>query len=136
MIESIKEQIKDIHKQLDAMKQELAIKSKALIQEGAKELFAKYGDVVKSFGWVQYTPYWNDGEECRFRANLDYPRINGDYGDDFSYSSGHPNAKEIYKEIRSFTSALDQDTVQFLFGDHVSIVITPEGVAVEDYDHE
>ena len=38
---------------------------------------------VKSVSWTQYTPYFNDGEECTFSAHIDYFYVNGTdkYGD-------------------------------------------------------
>lgn len=42
--------------------------------EQSKMLFEQFPD-LKSFSWTQYTPYFNDGDECTFGANTKYPSI-------------------------------------------------------------
>lgn len=32
---------------------------------------------LRSFGWAQYTPHFNDSETCTFDVYIDYPFING-----------------------------------------------------------
>jgi len=39
--------------------------AQSILAEGAKALFEEH-PVVGSFGWVQYTPSFNDGEPCEF----------------------------------------------------------------------
>jgi hypothetical protein len=39
-------------------------------QEGAKGVFAEFPELVE-FSWEQYTPYFNDGDACTFRALTD-----------------------------------------------------------------
>lgn len=44
---------------------------------------------LKSFGWTQYTPYFNDGDTCEFGVHYDYPWINGansDYNEESDIS--------------------------------------------------
>lgn len=50
-----------------------------------KELFDKSNGKINSIGWKQYSPYFNDGEECIFsvKADLDYGiTVNGECLDD------------------------------------------------------
>jgi hypothetical protein len=71
---------------LEKIKAEVAAfdeKKKALLAELQKdfpamftELFAE-APTLKSFGWTQYTPYFNDGDTCEFGVHIDYPYING-----------------------------------------------------------
>jgi hypothetical protein len=64
--------------------QELETKRKETLKEIQKdfpglftELFAK-SERINSFSWNQYTPYFNDGDECIFSVNTDYPDVNGE----------------------------------------------------------
>jgi hypothetical protein len=78
---------------LEKIKAELAAfeeKKKAMLAEIQKEFPVMFVDLfkqapnLKSFGWPQYTPYFNDGDTCEFSVHLDYPWINGsneDYDD-------------------------------------------------------
>jgi hypothetical protein len=40
-------------------------KAKAILAPGLQEFMEAHPD-VKAIGWTQYTPYFNDGEECIF----------------------------------------------------------------------
>ena len=71
---------------LDKIKAELAAfeeKKKAMLAEIQKEFPTMFVDLfkqapnLKSFGWTQYTPYFNDGDTCEFGVHIDYPYVNG-----------------------------------------------------------
>lgn len=71
---------------LERIKAEMALfdeKKKALIAELQKEFPVMFAEIfaqapnLKSFGWTQYTPYFNDGDSCEFGTNFSYPYING-----------------------------------------------------------
>ncbi len=64
-----------------AAKAEAAKIAQDAFKDGAAELFAAHPK-LDSFGWQQYTPYFNDGDECVFSARTDYPNINGEDSDD------------------------------------------------------
>jgi hypothetical protein len=80
---------------LEKIKAEVAAfdeKKKALLAELQKDFPAMFTELfaeapnLKSFGWTQYTPYFNDGDSCEFGVNFDYPYINGaneDYDEAF-----------------------------------------------------
>jgi len=48
--------------------------AKGLFNEMADGLF-KENSALQSFSWTQYTPYFNDGDECVFRSNGSYPTV-------------------------------------------------------------
>jgi hypothetical protein len=48
--------------------------AKGLFTEMSAELFND-NPTLESFGWTQYTPYWNDGDVCTFRCNGEYPTV-------------------------------------------------------------
>ena len=118
---------------------------------------------VKSFGWNQYTPYFNDGETCTFSANTDYIYVNGvsvdesdwisetkitNYGTwnrekrEYEGRTEVPNLNydpELVKssdEIREFLRNFDEDFFMSQFGDHAEITVTVDGVSVDEYEHE
>jgi hypothetical protein len=70
----------DIKQKLAALKEDYKKTAEAMFHEGVKELFELHPS-LDSFGFTAYSPYFNDGEECRFSAHTDYPYING-YNDD------------------------------------------------------
>jgi len=57
---------------------ERAIKEgESLFKQAVKEIFKDFKS-LESFSWDQYTPHWNDGDECLFGVHLDSLRINGE----------------------------------------------------------
>ncbi len=52
------------------LKKELMEANKEVFSESAKELFEKFPK-LDWFEWTQYTPYFNDGDECTFSVNAE-----------------------------------------------------------------
>jgi hypothetical protein len=84
MAKDLKTLIKTMDKiKSDSEKQIEKIKSKALtaqkknFENALKMLFENFPK-LESFSWLQYTPHWNDGDECNFSASTDYIEINGE----------------------------------------------------------
>jgi hypothetical protein len=153
---------------LEKIKAELAAfeeKKKAFVEELRKEFPTMFKEVfdksekIQSFGWVQYTPFFNDGDTCEFDVHCDEPYINGDivYDCDWYdwrvkyYLKGdkdyvnllidNPNLDvELHKiidEFKDVINSIPEDFLQELFGDHALVIIHRDGnVEVEEYDHD
>lgn len=149
-------------KEIETLKKTIKKTLKDTFKGLTKELFDTYPE-LKSFGWDQYTPYFNDGEPCEFRANTSDIKINGydeydDEGDSdksinvylngqrkiWDDASGgeiaNPNYnkrnKEIVNTLTKFLEQFDNEDYKNLFGDHVSVHITAKKIVVDDYDHD
>ena len=105
MVNSIKElksKISKLNKQISKLEAQVSKESTKLATKGFKELFKKHKS-LQSFSWNQYTPYFNDGEECVFSAYIDYISINGSDETESSYDvrqfldTLHNPKKEINK---------------------------------------
>src|SRR5687767_852848 len=120
---------------------------KLAFREGADALFETFPDLI-SFGWAQYTPYFNDGEPCNFSVYYGYPDINGEeysghkehtYKD---YRTGQdvtvPDTRTPEGEaVKEFLKSFSKETFEELFGDHVKVTVQMSGdPIVEEYDHE
>jgi hypothetical protein len=125
-----------------------------LIQDAAKKLFAEASEdlfdkhpTLESFGWTQYTPYFNDGDTCTFSANNSEPAINGE--DDWDYTYGRdkyydgkintkydPNKKKLYDDVQEMTSNFHDDDLLMMFGDHCKVTVNRSGVTIDDYEHD
>ncbi len=77
-------EIKANKDEMDVLRKQLSEKVHANFHKMAKKLFNEYPELT-SFGWTQYTPYFNDGEACQFNSHHTDPFINGFD----SYSSSH-----------------------------------------------
>ena len=65
--------------------------SKGIIVQASKMLYEKYPD-LKSIHWTQYTPYFNDGDECEFGVH----EICFTYGADETEEDLEPYDSNIY----------------------------------------
>lgn len=130
--ETLQEKFESFKKQVEDLRMKLQETGEQFLIEHFKETFNKHQN-LKEVRWTQYTPYFNDGEECTFRSNHEWADIIGVDGE-LDYSS--KEYKEIKENIREFLSQFDDELLRNLFGDHVEIVVTKEGINVEKYEHE
>jgi hypothetical protein len=148
--------------EIKKLKEEMLEASNKIFTELTKTIFEEHPK-VKSFGWNQFTPYFNDGETCTFSANVDYIYINGICVDDSdwvsektitNYGTWNRETKkyegrtevsnlnydsELVKandEIREFLYNFDEDFFMAQFGDHAEVTVTLEGVSVDEYEHD
>jgi hypothetical protein len=154
--------LRNKNNEISNLKKDALTLSKEVFNDWCKEIFEKHPK-VESFGWNQYTPYFNDGDTCVFSANTDYIIVNGEYADDAEWSSEknvtnwgtYNREKKVYEgrvevlnenydrdldiastEIRNFLATFDDDFFYNSFGDHTEITVTKEGIEVDDYDHD
>jgi NAD+--asparagine ADP-ribosyltransferase len=155
------EELKQMNSELEELRVKHLEKSKQIFSEVCKKVFEKHPK-LESFGWEQYTPYFNDGDECVFRVHRDEPNINGqsgyeldfidemntEYGNYDKATNSYPNKKETpnpnynkelsdaYEDVKEFLETIEKDVFRNLFGDHVEVIVTREGVNVSEYDHD
>jgi len=122
----------------EEMKSKIAEFNKKMQDEGkqffadqSKVLFEQNPTLVK-FGWTQYTPYWNDG--------LSDPKVlfvdeDEDLYEERYYDDGEEGYKP-YNTLVDFLSNFDEKDVEMLFGDHCEVIVTRDGVQVEEYEHD
>ncbi len=127
---------KDIKTKLAALKEEYINTARAEFKKGTDELFDN-NPTLKSFGFTAYVPHFNDGDECLYSANIDYPDINGINNEDFSYGDTKDEALQALSEIVvNFLSQFDDDIYKEIIGNHVKATITKKGIETEDYEHD
>lgn len=123
-------------------KKELQSHLSSIFEKHSKTLFADH-PIIVSFGWAQYTPYFNDGEECVFGTHAEYPDMNGcqegyldkEYREELG-EDGVIRWDNAYKAVKLFLGYFDREDYREMFGDHVSVLVTRDGVTVEHYEHE
>ena len=170
--------MKSLNKEVQDIRTKMVNEAKNSFKEIVKEIFNNHPS-LESFSWVQYTPYFNDGDACVFSANTDSIYINDE--DDTTnihgierfveevlnkentikrlnsemYKSSHKEyyqyrIKEIesanlddlkvklnmVKDITDVLTSMDDDTLQEVFGDHVKVVVTRDGIEIEEYEHD
>ena len=84
------EELKNLRAKREELSKEITKKATVLFKEASSTLFVEYPNLV-SFGWTQYTPYFNDGDTCEFGSRHDSPFIkftsseNSEDEDDLDY---------------------------------------------------
>jgi hypothetical protein len=150
--------LEKINAELEAFKAKKADLTKQL-QHDFPKLFTplfEQSKRINSFGWQQYTPYFNDGDECIFRCNSDYLDINGVNEDDADNDDNanfvqkeiwqgkrvpnpnyDANEAEIFEQIKKILKAIPDEFYKELFGDHVEVTVNRDGtIETEEYEHD
>ena len=120
---------------------------------------------IVAFGWVQYTPYFNDGERCVFGVEEPWFRTTADAeGDDeledlqisiHPILSGHryveatgsfvpaerdADAVARYARCKALADAMAtgefDDVLLDAFGDHAHVRVSSSGIVVDVYEHD
>ena len=153
---SIIESLQDVA----AKRAELTKQLQGVVQAGLKD-FMKNHPQIKWIGWTQFTPYFNDGEECVFRVGEICISLSDNPPDSFYDDEEEENAwiqisewnffrssyisdsvknlpLELRKELVELERALHnaQDDLKAAFGDHVRVTINQEEILIDSYEHE
>lgn len=195
-VNDAREQIKALAAEVETARANMRTAAQNVLADGTRAIFEEYGDLIHQFGWIQYTPFFNDGDPCTFsmrglaiiakedlaplleKTGLDpsdtyevqsamdewewrwegSPAFGGYGGEEFglvdktrttvgyswenniepnpNFDQRYADAKEACEAIYELCSA-DKGTIALdTFGDHVSVIFTPDGVDVEEYDHD
>lgn len=152
VVEETKDDFLTIKEEMKKLRDEARTKVKNFFIKGMNKVFEMYPE-VKSVSWRQYTDYFNDGDECKFRVYNDDFSVNGysDYDDEgeegtinvlhYDWENGrkytYHKGEEIKNAISEFLEQLDEDDYRTMFGDHVKIIVRKNEVTTEEYaDHE
>lgn len=150
MNQELEARYSELQKELQEVTQKFQKESQDILKKSFVEFFNN-NEEVKSILWVQYTPYWNDGEECVFRVgdvyfsnaseqdDLDQLSPWGEYEGD-NEDIWERCAYDLNKDAQwldKFLSGSDmKEVMKSTFGDHVKIIATKEGFDVQEYDHD
>lgn len=142
-----------IKNQINELKVQAQKQAQEFFNQGCQELFRNNPD-LESFSWRQYTPYFNDGDPCVFSAQNDDPYVNNinEWGDtedgeegpevynwngrDREYTDYGVKWLAMAGPVKEFLATFEDDDLLNLFGDHVTITVTKDGIQKEEYDHD
>lgn len=157
------ENLKSLKKDLREKRNEVTRASGELFDDWCKDFFDKNSDIIESFTWNQYTPYFNDGDTCVFSPNIDYIKVNGEYTDEMkdiqkvnvlnwgtwnrdtrSYDNRvevenvnyNERLDHLVTEIKDFLALFDDDFYLEKYGDHTEVTVTKDGIDIDEYDHD
>jgi hypothetical protein len=145
--------IKTLVAEYNKTKKEFMEKARNALRGAFNEFFdanPEIGQVV----WTQYTPYFNDGDECVFSVHdmfFNFVTFDGepeDYEDDdadcygasfYSYKGETDPISEQRAAFKNFTHAirgLPDEIFKDSFGDHVKVIANRDGFNIQEYEHE
>lgn len=151
-----KDDIKELVKEMEAFRKEYQKKGQSVLKKAFKTFFNEHPD-IKTITWAQYTPYFNDGDECIFslkdaycskmkltEADISDPYDLDGYEEDESDEvrlQGNGGYKYDSKQRRAVEKFMEQmsqldDIFKELFDDHVWVIATEDGFEVHEYEHE
>lgn len=134
----------ELRSKIAEAKKQMADTAKSLFTEMSAELFAENPTLV-SFGWTQYTPYFNDGEQCVFSCNGSYPtvsvNVNGDLHSHDSNRGGmlvngkeEKSADDLVRTFRSMgVDSFSKNGKQYAYNP-ITSEVTADGVKVPSYE--
>jgi hypothetical protein len=136
VIEDIQRQTEQINRLKQDMVKDLRVRFKDIFVP----FFEKWPE-VKFFRWAQYTPYFNDGDECVFGVNDLFGYKEGDDEDDEGSLSCYGDTKnpELESDFESLTKqfgGIEPSVLKDLFGDHAEIRVNRSGIEVTEYSHD
>lgn len=137
---------------------------RAMMEDGGKELaqylksicFTPENSEIAAFRFTAYAPYFNDGDPCTFSVNdLEYikfselneresdetelvERVREVIDDDYELP-GYIWSSEDEPGLKSTVEAfgkIPDDLIESVLGEHVSVIITRDGITVDEYDHD
>jgi hypothetical protein len=139
-------------------KRVLRIKVEATLMSAFNELFERYPH-FHSLVWTQYTPYFNDGDECVFMLHGGNFHVDENWapnaakkyhtsGRDVALSTwsvGHYSKDEVTSEWFEFVNELNEiwkfiesneEYLEMIWGDHVEVTVDRNGFSTEEYEHD
>lgn len=117
------EKLQELQQNISTGEANLLTMKENFVDQAFAEFFQDAPEVT-SVHWTQYTPYFNDGDECKFS-------ING-----FSANFDPQVGKFTHSKLLGKLEATVYCYLEDLFGDHVEITATREGFTDTPYDHE
>lgn len=93
---------------------------------------------IKTIHWLQYTPYFNDGDECVFSV---YDIFFS--GNEWGNTEPYEDEEEEPQYDRQYASQLArlmmndlEDTMRDVYGNHVWVRVHRDGHEIEEYEHD
>jgi len=105
---------------------------------------------LETISWTQYTPYFNDGDDCIFTIHSDIPYLNGrdDYGD-YIYSENDLESeddlgsdisdkltKDDFERVSKLIRSLPEKLIEISFGEGLAVIYKNGSYTTLEYEHD
>ena len=141
--------IEKIVEDFEIVRKEFQAKAQTALKAAFKEFFDANPTITEIY-WNQYTPYFNDGDECNFSVNDMFATVGeiteeerDEYIEDrpstisgWGSCPGYEQEQENFKEFTRLINRLPDEIFESTFGNHAEITATREGFNVDEYSHD
>lgn len=141
---TIAENLNKFSQEFEEIKSEFTGRARKMFTASLKELFDQ-NETLGQIVWEQFTPYFNDGDECVFGVyEPSFVLANAleeeeEYIDRYEREIPRDELNDDMRAVSRFIQNQD-DLMQSLYGDHVTVLVkrTKDGIVieVEEYEHE
>lgn len=145
----------DLAKKRDELQALVRAEGEGAVKEAMLEFFAKHPE-VQALGWTQYTPYFNDGDECIFGVHDMHIRLDPPESENFfehahvyrdfeetyylrrKEKNGDIDFETLEKEVGALENAIHSngDLMKLVFGDHAQVIVTRDKIYVTEFNHD
>ena len=122
----------------EAYNEKLSETGEDALKEAFKEVFEKHPSIY-SISWRQYTPYFNDGDPCYFRVGeyeIEYLEEGEGENEEEDKAVAADDRSKAEEDVENLFSSLDDEILESVLGDHITVEVTAEGFSVDEYDHD
>lgn len=143
---------KALEKELESLTRDYTRKVQAVFNRTIKPLFDKYPN-IHGVSWLQYTPYFCDGDPCYFGVYADlYYGLSIDFDgtgyEDYENLMAYreegtdgiaddEELKKVFQDFEAFFYAFDPEQLQAVVPDEGRVYLTRDGIiSVESYEHD
>jgi hypothetical protein len=159
-IKNLKEKMAAVQAEMAAVRAEMRRVGPDALQKAFDDFFAKVPE-AEAITWIQYTPYYADGDTCEFSVNEMCLKLGADARSNLlgieEDEDGHeewlddkwdsdvsalddldePRGPEIAALFRELVGDIqDKDLFLATFGDHVAVTVTRKGIRTDDHEHD
>lgn len=115
---------------------------KSVLPAVGKDFFARHPEIY-GFGWVQYAPYFNDGDACEFSAHEVQLYLteeshddNGWYDGDHTSLDRGSTVRSDFEKIKDLIEGIDDDYLEDLYGGDAAVLFTKDGIEIGRHRHD
>ncbi len=138
--------LQELKQKQSELRKQIKEASQVFFKYATKDLFTQHPK-LESFRWTQYTPYFNDGDECTFsvhKDDLDFVFDGAEVEDVSTWTINHekygkdyvPEFKAAALQAFDLMGQMDDEVLKQLFGDHVEVICTKDGAEASSYSHD
>lgn len=138
------ENLTNFKEEIKALRDKIVYTGEQFLVQEFKKIFEKY-PTLKVVTWTGYTPSFCDGDPCKYSSSHNYPEVEWDdvifVQTGLGVKTRNTIAEDlrdnnVKKDLKSFLSLFDNDLMLNLFDEDAKVIVTKEGIAVEEYYHD